>query len=362
MPAPGQGELVFSGTIEGAATGQTSALVFASCADVAASPPGTYPDVFTSQLVFEGTVDGEPARADVLYIGRVRPGGEIDARLVLSDGVWGVLEVFDARVAVGGGYRGTVIVGGALRLGTLAEATCLSLCSRQSARALRTGLSRASWPSGLVRSWVPSRYCTSHLLRCMPESCVATAVLLCGALLFSSLNLWLARAAAQDRKQCGEDLPQAIEGDEPGSGKAIAIGTTIDALPEGLILGRDVAHSAASTIPVVAGFFLANVPESLSSSAGMHLAGRSMRYIFSVWVAASVVTPVAAVLGSVFFAAASPTMAGILDALSGGILLAMAVETMIPEAFDKAPLFSGTVAVLGFATIAAVAALASVLR
>ena len=40
----------------------------------------------------------------------------------------------------------------------------------------------------------------------------------------------------------------------------------------------------------------------------------------------------------------------------------MAVETMIPEAFDKAPLFSGTVAVLGFATIAAVAALASVLR
>ena len=34
-----------------------------------------------------------------------------------------------------------------------------------------------------------------------------------------------------------------------------------------------------------------------------------------------------------------PVIAGILDALSGGILLAMAVETMIPEAFHEAPAF-----------------------
>lgn len=69
------------------------------------------------------------------------------------------------------------------------------------------------------------------------------------------------------------------------------------------------------------------------------------------------VTPVAAILGSIVFANASPEMAGILDAVSGGILVAMAVESMIPEAFDKTPLFSGTIAVLGFATIAALAVL-----
>jgi hypothetical protein len=50
-------------------------------------------------------------------------------------------------------------------------------------------------------------------------------------------------------------------------------------------------------------------------------------------------------------------VAGIFDAVSGGILVAMAVESMIPEAFDKTPLFSGTIAVLGFATIAALAVL-----
>jgi hypothetical protein len=104
-----EGRLVFTGTIEGAANGQTSALVFAPCADVATSPPGTYPDVFRSELVFEGTVDGEPARANVLYMGRVQPGGQIEGRLVLSNGVQGRLEV-DARVAVGGEYRGSVVV------------------------------------------------------------------------------------------------------------------------------------------------------------------------------------------------------------------------------------------------------------
>lgn len=104
-----EGQLVFTGTIEGVATGQTSALVFAPCADVATTPPGTYPDVFRSETVFEGTVDGEPARANVLYMGRVQPGGHIEGRLVMSRGVQGRLEV-EAQVAVGGEYHGTVVV------------------------------------------------------------------------------------------------------------------------------------------------------------------------------------------------------------------------------------------------------------
>jgi zinc transporter, ZIP family len=184
----------------------------------------------------------------------------------------------------------------------------------------------------------------------------ATIFLLTGTLMFSCVNAWLARAGAKHRKRCGECVPQENERDRAGSGQAIAIGTIIDAVPEGLVLGIAVAHTTP-TVAVVVGFFLANIPESLSSSAGMHLAGRSRRYILSVWCAASMVTPVAAILGSIVFANASPEMAGILDAVSGGILVAMAVESMIPEAFDKTPLFSGTIAVLGFATIAALAVL-----
>jgi hypothetical protein len=103
------GVLVFTGTIEGTATAHTSALESASCAEVATNPPGTFSDVFKSRAVFVGTVDGTPARANLLYQGQVQPGGHIDARLLFSHSVEGSL-VADAVVAVGGDYRGTVVV------------------------------------------------------------------------------------------------------------------------------------------------------------------------------------------------------------------------------------------------------------
>lgn len=102
------GQLVFSGTIEGAATGTTTALVLATCAEVAAAP-GTDRDVFTSELEFEGTIDGVPAQGDMLYQGRSLEGGRIEGRIIASGGVAGVLEV-DAQVAVGGSYSGSIVV------------------------------------------------------------------------------------------------------------------------------------------------------------------------------------------------------------------------------------------------------------
>jgi hypothetical protein len=104
-----KGRLVFNGTIQGVAPGQTNALVFATCADVASHPPGTYPDVFVSTLAFEGTVDGVPARANVVYTGRSQPGGHISAHFIFYHGVEGVLDV-EAQLAVGGTYHGSVVV------------------------------------------------------------------------------------------------------------------------------------------------------------------------------------------------------------------------------------------------------------
>jgi hypothetical protein len=104
------GQLNFTGTIVGEAVGQTTALVFAPCSDVAATPPGTFRDVFKSELKFEGTVAGEQASANVLYMGRVQPGGEIVGRILFSRGVQGRLEIEDTKVAVGGEYSGSVVV------------------------------------------------------------------------------------------------------------------------------------------------------------------------------------------------------------------------------------------------------------
>src|SRR5688500_12471045 len=104
------GQLVFTGTIQGTATGTTSALVLAPCADVASNPPGTFGDTFKSDLVFEGTVNGESTTANLRYVGQVKPGGDINARLVFTGGVTGSLETSNAVVAVGGDYSGQVVV------------------------------------------------------------------------------------------------------------------------------------------------------------------------------------------------------------------------------------------------------------
>lgn len=103
------GQLVFSGTIEGAATGTTTALVLATCAEVAAAPPGTDRDVFTSELEFEGTIGGVPAQGNMLYQGRSVDGGRIEGRVIASGGIAGVLDV-EARVAQGGTYSGSIVV------------------------------------------------------------------------------------------------------------------------------------------------------------------------------------------------------------------------------------------------------------
>jgi hypothetical protein len=104
-----QGHIIFHGTIEGTANGTTSALEFAPCSEVAVNPPGTFPDEFKSVAIFDGTVAGEPAHANLLYMGRVQVGGAIDGRFVFSNGVAGDLAV-QSIVAVGGTYSGPVVV------------------------------------------------------------------------------------------------------------------------------------------------------------------------------------------------------------------------------------------------------------
>lgn len=103
-----QGALTFSGTIEGIATGTTTALVFAPCGQVRTTPPGTYADVFRFEGRFEGTVDGRATSGPLTYSGVTYEGGRIDASIVLGGAV-PVVARADAQVAVGGTYTGVAL-------------------------------------------------------------------------------------------------------------------------------------------------------------------------------------------------------------------------------------------------------------
>jgi hypothetical protein len=103
------GELTFFGTLEGGATGTSTVRVFAACSEV--ELPGALEavlNVFRSEGVFDGTVDGEQVRADFVYQGRAEEGGRVQARFHFSGGLQGVLHV-EGEAGRGGTYEGFVI-------------------------------------------------------------------------------------------------------------------------------------------------------------------------------------------------------------------------------------------------------------
>jgi zinc transporter, ZIP family len=175
----------------------------------------------------------------------------------------------------------------------------------------------------------------------------AALSLLLGAAAFSATNAFLARFGAAHRKRCGECVRQPTESEQPGSGVAIALGNALDAVPEAMVLGialRDQVFPLA----LVFAFSVGNVPEALSSAAGMRIAGRSSSYIFLSWGAIAIGAAVAIAAGYVGFGSLGEAWPPRLQAFGAGALLAMTAETMIPEAFHNSPRFSGLLAAFGF--------------
>jgi ZIP family zinc transporter len=175
--------------------------------------------------------------------------------------------------------------------------------------------------------------------------------LLGGAAVFSSVNSLISRWGARHRKRCGDCVEQPSEAQQPGSGLAIAAGTLLDGVPEGVVLGLSTLHQGAPGLGIVAAFFLANVPEALSSSAGMRRAGRSASYVFGAWIGIGLLIGLSAPAAVLVLRDTGPAVMGTAEAFAAGAILALVSETMIPEAFHGAPLFNGLLLVVGFVAL-----------
>ena len=173
-----------------------------------------------------------------------------------------------------------------------------------------------------------------------------------GAIVYLAANLVLARRGARHRKRSGEQQPS--EQERSGSGAAIAIGALLDGVPESVVLGVSLLGGGSVSLSVLAAVFISNVPEGLSSAAGMKHNGRSARYVFGVWGGIAVASGVAALLGYVLLGGAPPQVEAVITAVAAGAILTMIADTMIPEAFENTHAWTGLITTVGFLTAFAI--------
>lgn len=243
----------------------------------------------------------------------------------MSEGSMGGVWAFFWGLAAASGVLGGAVLGLITRLPHRAIAAVMSL------------------GAGVLLS-VASIEIASEALR-LAGAASTVGGIIAGAATFSIANAAL--STAKDRKRCGECKPQPSEAEAPGSGTSIALGTALDAVPEALVLGITLrAHGP--DLALVMALALSNLPEALSGTAGMRLALRSSTYVLSLWSGIALGTAATTTLAFYLLSDLGPDVTAILKASGAGALIAMAAETMIPEAFHNGPRYSGVLAASGF--------------
>jgi ZIP family zinc transporter len=171
-----------------------------------------------------------------------------------------------------------------------------------------------------------------------------------GALAYFLGNRLLAARGAQHRKRSGHEATEAqpSEAELQGSGTALALGALLDGIPESAVLGIGLISGGAVSVSMLAAVVVSNVPEGLSSAAGMKATGRTAGYVFGVWGGIALVSGLASVIGYLALGDAGPRLIALITAVAAGAILTMVADTMIPEAFERTKLWTGVITTVGF--------------
>ncbi len=152
----------------------------------------------------------------------------------------------------------------------------------------------------------------------------------------------------------GAERKDADGGQENGSALAIVLGTVLDGIPESMVIGLTIYEGGAVGAAYLAAVFISNLPESISSTAGLLSGGWKKSRILWMWVAIAVISGVASLAGYGLFQNASPDTVAFVLAFAAGAILTMLADTMFPEAYQHGGKLVGVVTTLGFAVAFAI--------
>ena len=151
----------------------------------------------------------------------------------------------------------------------------------------------------------------------------------------------------------GRLIPSASEmaremKEHSGAPVAIWLGILLDGIPEALVIGASLLHGGQVSYSLIAGLFLSNYPEALSSSVGMRQQGMSFGRVLFMWTSLTVLTGFFAAVGNLALVGAPPTVFSIVEGIAAGAMLTMIAETMMPEAYLKGGSVVGLSTLAGF--------------
>lgn len=168
------------------------------------------------------------------------------------------------------------------------------------------------------------------------------AYTLVGAMVFTLGNWYLDRRGGGSRKD-------AAGSQEEGSPLAIVFGSILDGIPESFVLGLTVLQGGVS-VGLLAGIVLSNLPEGMSSSAGLRIAGWRRGRVTAMWLAVMAVSGLSAAVGyEVLRDPSRATTAAVAQGFAAGALLAMVADTLLPESYKVERVFTGSWVAVGFA-------------
>jgi len=147
-------------------------------------------------------------------------------------------------------------------------------------------------------------------------------------------------------------LDRVVEQRVPGAGAALALGALLDGIPEQAVLGIGLASGEGISISLLAAIFVSNLPEAIGASTDLRKARRSKATIMRMWGAVAVVCMLATIAGFAIADATSGDFKAGINGFAAGALLVMLVDSMIPDATEKAGRIAGLLTVLGFAVAA----------
>jgi ZIP family zinc transporter len=146
----------------------------------------------------------------------------------------------------------------------------------------------------------------------------------------------------------GEDRKDASGDQASGSALAIVLGTVLDGIPESMVIGLTILQGGAVGAAYLTAVFISNLPESISSTAGLAASGwKSMRILW-MWIGIMLVSGLASLAGYGLFQNASVDVAALVLAFAAGAILTMLADTMMPEAYEHGGKLVGVATTLGF--------------